>query len=207
MFRAKVSGLLVQNDKPRTIIAKNLISQFSVKITKKENPFMKTNTSKTLQFITVITVLTGSLLLWGCNDQSHMSQGEHHQETDESHMMDEDTGHHHNSEQSAEEINPTGKIVDGVRVIKMKARKFEFVPDKVVVSQGEQVRLEVTSEEVDHGISIAEYNINKKLPPNEAVTVKFTADKSGSFHFHCSVYCGAGHEKMHGELIVLESSE
>jgi heme/copper-type cytochrome/quinol oxidase subunit 2 len=97
----------------------------------------------------------------------------------------------------------TGKLSDGVRVIELKARKFAFDPAAVIVKQGEKVRLRVTSEDVMHGIDIADYDIDRKLPPNETQVIEFTAGKPGRHHFHCSVFFGSGHGDMHGELVVL----
>ncbi len=39
------------------------------------------------------------------------------------------------------------------REIKILARKFEFQPSTITVRKGEPVKLAVTSEDVDHGIS------------------------------------------------------
>lgn len=103
--------------------------------------------------------------------------------------------------------SPSGEIVDGVRVVEVKARQFEFVPATIVVRQGERVRLKVTSEDVTHGIAIEAFAVDRKLPPNETQVIELTADKLGTHHFHCSVYCGKGHSDMHGELVVIEGTE
>ncbi len=55
-----------------------------------------------------------------------------------------------------------------------------------------------------HGIAIEDYDVDYTLPVGETFTIKFVAEKVGEFHFHCSVYCGMGHEDMHGELTVEE---
>ena len=102
--------------------------------------------------------------------------------------------------------NLSGNVQDGVRVVQITASRFKFEPDKVVVVQGEKVRLEVTSTDVPHGIMIHEMNIERKLEPNKTETIDLTADKAGTLHFHCSVWCGQGHDKMHGELVVLPKS-
>ena len=101
----------------------------------------------------------------------------------------------------------SGSVVDGVRVIKMAARQFEFDPARVVVKKGEKVRLEVTSEDVTHSIAIRNYDVDRRLGPGRTEVITFTADQPGGHHFHCSVPCGKGHEDMHGELIVVESGE
>jgi cytochrome c oxidase subunit 2 len=97
-----------------------------------------------------------------------------------------------------------GSIENGVRGIDVIARRDEFVPSRIVVHEGERVRLDITSQDVPRGIGIAAFDINKKLPPNQTVAVTFVADSIGAFHFHCSVYRGPGHERMHGELVVLD---
>lgn len=97
----------------------------------------------------------------------------------------------------------SGMLKEGVRVVKMTARQFEFVPGTVVVRQNEKVRLEITSEDVQHGIMIEEYDIKRILNPGKPEEITFTASEPGRYHFHCSVYCGEGHSEMHGELVIL----
>jgi heme/copper-type cytochrome/quinol oxidase subunit 2 len=94
-------------------------------------------------------------------------------------------------------------LENGVRVVKVEAKKYEFVPKQIVVRLGEQVRLEVTSTDVTHGLAIPEYKIDRKLEPGKAEMITFTADKAGSFAFDCSVFCGLGHGEMEGRLEVL----
>ena len=120
-----------------------------------------------------------------------------------------DTHNHIHADQPEREnhhehdLKLSGELVNGVRVVKIKARRFEFDPGTVVVKVGEKVRLEVTSEDVMHGIGIEDFGINQELKPGKMEATTFTADNPGNHHFHCSVYCGSGHGDMHGELIVL----
>jgi len=105
-------------------------------------------------------------------------------------------------ESGAEEQEPSGTVRDGVRVVEMTAQQFEFKPETVVVRQGEQVRLQVTSTDVTHGIAIDEFNVKQMLPPNETKEVTFSATEPGSYQFHCSVFCGSGHGQMVGQIVV-----
>lgn len=98
----------------------------------------------------------------------------------------------------------SGKIVDRVREINIKAFQFGFEPDTIIVKKGEKIRLKAISTDVTHGIGIKKYKFKKKLPVNKEQIIEFTADNAGNFHFYCTVYCGAGHGKMHGTLIVKE---
>lgn len=104
------------------------------------------------------------------------------------------------------ELKLSGELVNGVRVVKIKARRFEFDPDTIVVKVEENIRFEITSQDVTHGIEIKDFGINQVLKPGKTESLTFVAGKSGRHHFHCSVYCGKGHNQMHGELIVLHES-
>ena len=101
---------------------------------------------------------------------------------------------------SVEDVS--GNLENGVRVIQMRAFQFGFDPNPVIVNEGEQVKLVVTSTDVTHGISIAEFGVNVQLFPGRPSIIDFTADKTGTFIFYCSVPCGAGHRSMRGRLIV-----
>ena len=96
----------------------------------------------------------------------------------------------------------SGNLENGVRVIQMRAFQFGFDPNPVIVNEGEQVKLVVTSTDVTHGLSISEFGVNVQLFPGRPSIIDFTADKSGTFIFYCSVPCGAGHTSMRGRLIV-----
>ena len=89
-----------------------------------------------------------------------------------------------------------------LKEFKMTAYQFSFDPFVIEVNKGDKVRLVVTSKDVPHGITIPEYGINERLNPGEPVTIEFVAGKEGSFSSFCSVFCGAGHEKMKGQIIV-----
>jgi cytochrome c oxidase subunit 2 len=86
--------------------------------------------------------------------------------------------------------------------VKMTAVKYRFDPETVRVKKGDRVKLIVTATDRDHGFKLAAFHIEQKLPKGEAVTVEFTAGQAGTFPFQCSVFCGLGHKKMHGQLIV-----
>ena len=87
---------------------------------------------------------------------------------------------------------------------KMTAKNYEFDPSVITVKKGEKVRLFITATDRDHGIKIQGYDIDQVLKKGATATIEFTADKAGTFEFKCSVYCGMGHRKMKGKLIVEE---
>jgi heme/copper-type cytochrome/quinol oxidase subunit 2 len=108
---------------------------------------------------------------------------------------------------SAEIMNlqPSGQIVDGVRVVKVTAQRYKFTPNPIVVKSGEKVRVELTSLDTTHGFKLSEYDINVKIEPGKTSTATFTAGNPGEYSIACSVYCGVGHFGMKATLVVLPS--
>jgi cytochrome c oxidase subunit 2 len=92
----------------------------------------------------------------------------------------------------------------GYHEFTMTAKNYEFDPSVITVKKGEKVRLFITATDRDHGIKIQGYDIDQVLKKGSTATIEFTADKAGTFEFKCSVYCGMGHRKMKGKLVVEE---
>jgi cytochrome c oxidase subunit 2 len=86
--------------------------------------------------------------------------------------------------------------------IKVTAKKYEFEPSVIKVPKGTHVRLIVTALDHDHGLKLEAFHIDQKLPKGEPVTIEFDASQAGTFPFACSHFCGLGHKKMKGELVV-----
>jgi cytochrome c oxidase subunit 2 len=97
---------------------------------------------------------------------------------------------------------PRGVAQSEVHEIKMTAKKYEFSPAEIRVKQGEKVRLLITPTDRDHGFEIKPLGIKTDLKKGQETAVEFEATKSGEFEFHCSDFCGFGHGKMKGKLIV-----
>jgi cytochrome c oxidase subunit 2 len=92
----------------------------------------------------------------------------------------------------------------GYHEFTMTAKNYEFDPGVITVKKGEKVRLFITATDRDHGIKIQGYDIDQVLKKGSTATIEFTASKAGTFEFKCSVYCGMGHHKMKGKLVVEE---
>jgi cytochrome c oxidase subunit 2 len=93
----------------------------------------------------------------------------------------------------------TSPRADGVKIT---AVKYDFDPNLVRAKKGEHVKLVITALDRDHGFKLEAFHVDQRLPKGVAVTVEFVADQSGTFLFQCSVFCGMGHKKMKGQLIV-----
>ncbi len=89
------------------------------------------------------------------------------------------------------------------REIPVVVKRFVFEPSRVEVTEGERVRLVVTSGDGVHGVEIKKFKVNKKVPRGgDQVTIDFVAGAPGEYPILCSEYCGNGHEEMKGMLIV-----
>lgn len=85
----------------------------------------------------------------------------------------------------------------------VKAQQFSFDHATIRVKRGDRVRLYLTSMDVGHGIAIPEFGVNLQAPTvGQEVSTEFIADKTGTFTFYCSIFCGAEHRHMTGMLIV-----
>jgi cytochrome c oxidase subunit II len=97
-----------------------------------------------------------------------------------------------------EEGSRTGDTVE----FNMVAKRWEFQPSAIKVNKGDKVKINIESVDVLHGFAISDFNVNSNLYPGQTTTVKFIANKTGTFSFFCSVSCGSGHFGMKGVLIV-----
>jgi cytochrome c oxidase subunit II len=88
----------------------------------------------------------------------------------------------------------TGKVVE----IKVTAKDFEYNKKEIHVKKGDTVKITLQSDDGGHGLAIPKYNVN--IQGNGSA--EFTADKTGTFPYFCSIMCGAGHAKMTGKLVV-----
>ena len=89
------------------------------------------------------------------------------------------------------------------RSFEVIASRWKFEPAVLEVDEGDRVILRLRSSDTAHGLAIKEFKVKKDLPDTgEEVTVEFVATKAGTFKVECSEYCGKGHSKMRGRLVV-----
>lgn len=95
-------------------------------------------------------------------------------------------------------IHPTGVR----REFNLRSFNWGFDPSVMEVNAGDMVVLHMTSDDIDHGIGINEFLLNKRIQPGRVTNAEFLADKRGTFEIYCSVPCGEGHLTMKSKLIV-----
>jgi cytochrome c oxidase subunit II len=91
-----------------------------------------------------------------------------------------------------------------VHEISVTATKYQFTPNPLRVKKGEHVKLVISAPDHDHGFKLEAFKINQKIKKGTTATVEFIADQPGEFPFQCSDFCGLGHGKMKGSLVVEE---
>ena len=94
--------------------------------------------------------------------------------------------------------------VDEVKTVEVTASRFQFEPATVTVTEGDRVRLRLHSLDRSHAFAIKAFRVKALIPrAGETITVEFMADRAGSFDFTCAEYCGTGHARMKGRLVVV----
>jgi cytochrome c oxidase subunit II len=108
---------------------------------------------------------------------------------------------------------------DGVQVIEVTAKKYEFNPSPIRVKQGARVQLKITATDHAHGFKIRPYPEGaqatdspgrmfsspqscQQIEKQQTVTIEFVAKTAGTYPFKCCTVCGCHHRAMKGELIV-----
>jgi cytochrome c oxidase subunit 2 len=90
-----------------------------------------------------------------------------------------------------------------VLTVEISAKKFAFTPSRVEVPANTLVKINLTSLDVEHGFEIESYPHScVTFKPGKSGNVELYTDKKGEFPFSCCHFCGMGHGKMKGVLVV-----
>ena len=93
----------------------------------------------------------------------------------------------------------------GEQVVKITAKKFEFIPRNVELKKGVPVILEFATEDVFMGFNAPDLGVRADIVPGKTIRVRVVPTKVGKVEFLCDVFCGSGHEEMSGFLIVTDN--
>ncbi len=89
------------------------------------------------------------------------------------------------------------------RVVDIEAYQFGFSPDRIVVTEGEEVVFRATSIDVTHGFYVDGTDIKETLEPFLTKTMgPVVFDKPGKLKIRCAHFCGPLHPFMIADLIV-----
>jgi cytochrome c oxidase subunit II len=87
-------------------------------------------------------------------------------------------------------------------VIPIQVKRFDFTPTQIVLKRGAPVILELTSLDVVHGFNAPGLGIRADVVPGQATQVRLMPDKVGRFDYRRDHFCGLGHWKVKGIIIV-----
>ena len=80
--------------------------------------------------------------------------------------------------------------------ITIVAKRFSYQPDQITVQKGRPVILDLTSEDVTHGLKLKDFGIKVTIHKGKITEVEFTPEQTGRFVGRCSHFCGMGHGSM-----------
>ena len=88
------------------------------------------------------------------------------------------------------------------REFTITARKYDFSPSRLEVTQDDLVKITLRSVDEPHSFVIDGYRIMKRVPAGGSTTFEFRADRPGTFAFYCGMTNSEEHGRMRGELLV-----
>jgi len=75
--------------------------------------------------------------------------------------------------------------------------------NELYVRQNRPVRMVMRGDDVIHSFFVPAFRVKQDLMPGRYTQLWFTPTKIGTFDIFCAEYCGTGHSKMLGKVIVL----
>jgi cytochrome c oxidase subunit 2 len=95
------------------------------------------------------------------------------------------------------------RTMDSITTVDVALSRYAFTPERIELRVGEPVRLNVVSADGAHGFQVKALGLNVRVPARGTpVTIDLTPKAAGTYRITCSEYCGSGHSRMHGWLIV-----
>jgi cytochrome c oxidase subunit 2 len=92
-------------------------------------------------------------------------------------------------------------VAEGARRIEVDATSFDFSPEEITVTAGEDVAIVLTADDLLHDFTIDELDAHVAAEKGETAEGGLRADEPGRYTYYCSV---EGHREngMEGTLIV-----
>lgn len=102
------------------------------------------------------------------------------------------------------DLNAPGLHPVGPNKYELVIHAFEggFRPSEIRIPAGAEVKFRVTSEDLPHGFTVEAAGVQLELYQSKFAEATHTFTDPGEYPFQCHLYCGGGHESMHGRIIV-----
>ena len=81
------------------------------------------------------------------------------------------------------------------------ARMWSFTPI-LKLHRGQTYRVHISSPDLQHGFSLQPLNMNFQAVPGYDHVLTLTPTSKGEFTIACNEFCGIGHDKMIGKILV-----
>ncbi|MBU1178047.1 cupredoxin domain-containing protein [Patescibacteria group bacterium] len=108
-------------------------------------------------------------------------------------------------EDSTSDSTSTDDSTAVTKKISVKAFSYGFLPTAITLTEGEKVKFEVTSLDVDHTFTVDELGINVQVKGGQTSTLEFTPSKTGTYDYYSSI-SGQKDSGMKGTITVEEKS-
>lgn len=98
---------------------------------------------------------------------------------------------------------PAGRV-ESPRRIEIIAKRFTYDPDMISLKRGQPVVLVLRSNDVTHGLKIAEMSVlSENIKKGKETEIQFTPEEAGHYLGRCAHFCGKGHGSMTLEIDVV----
>lgn len=85
----------------------------------------------------------------------------------------------------------------------VSAQKYVFIPSSIEVAPKTCVIIYLKATDKEHGLELQAFKGKcVKVKPGEVTPVEFYAEEPGEYQFQCCKFCGFGHGKMKGKIVV-----
>jgi cytochrome c oxidase subunit 2 len=89
-----------------------------------------------------------------------------------------------------------------VEHINVVMKKYQIQPAVIKVKSGDQVELEISAADVQHGFDVPQLGIKQPVQPGKPERVSFQAPARGEYQISCGIICGPHHDDMQAKLLV-----
>ncbi len=95
-----------------------------------------------------------------------------------------------------------GKYISKIKEISLVVYRSGFSPESITVKKEDIVKLDITSGDVTHVVSIRAYDLKAAVKKDEHKLMEFVANKEGVFRIFCLFNCGGEKSGVEAKLIV-----
>jgi cytochrome c oxidase subunit II len=90
--------------------------------------------------------------------------------------------------------------------VDLVAGKFQFSRTEIKARKGRALTIVLSTADFPHGFAIPELGVRADCVPGKPVEVVVVPDRVGRFQFLCDNFCGEGHDRMSGVMVVTEDA-